>query len=385
MESQVEQSAQPRPQVLFVGAKDSKRLLEAYVKRSLSLNDGSHGPPQRQRRTRKWVTSAERDKRQRKHSSDISLHFKLSDSEADLGEDEAFSDPETDTLSKVENETTDNRSKHLKKKTLSGKDGFATPCTADGTLQNGFAHIGKDKHDGRKPNILSLPPKPSGLKEDLSKDKAFSESITESETSDKCKHWKKGSLTRKDSSSASQSSDGKPGKRLSLFDKDKQDSKLSHEAIKPEAKDLKTEVFPLPAQPQPESLTEVKKTKEGKKTKKSSIWKSLLGWFSRGNADKQDEQEDDGRTEEALSTPEPPTPPISCLPISPADGILRHKSSRRRRPQKRLSLKRRSGDMSLDKTTVRPLTLDLSTKAHNSQVQCTYITYIFATFPTKPK
>lgn len=384
MVSQVEQNAQPRPQVLFVGVKDSKRLLEAYVKRSLSLNDGSHCPPRRERRTRKWVTSAERDKRQRKHSSDISLHFKLADSEEDLDEEEAFSDPETDRKSQVESDTSENSPKQWKKKSTFGrKDGFSVPCSADG-IQNGFAHIDKDKHDGRQPNIPALHPKPSGSEEDLSKDKAFSESITESGSSDKWKRWKKVSLTRKDSSSASQSSDGKPWKRLSVFDKDKHD-RLSHEAIKPEAKDLKPDVSPLPTQPQPESLTEVK-TKEAKKIKKSSIWKSVLGWFSRGNADKQEEQEDDGRSEDALSTPEPPTPPISCLPISSGDGILRHtKSSRRRRPQKRLSLKRRSGDMGLDKTTLRPLTLDLSTEAHNSQVQCTYIKSIFATFPTKPK
>lgn len=379
MVSQVEQNAQPRPQVLLVGAKDSKRLLEVYVKRSLSLNDGSHCPPRRERRTRKWVTAAERDKRQRKHSSDISLHFKLSDSEQDLGEDKAFSDPETDGKAQVESETIDNRSERWKKKsTLSRDDESSTSCASDAKPQNGFIHFDKDKLDGRQPNMPSFHPKPSASEEDLSKDKAFSEPITESETSDKYKRWKKSSLTRKDSSSASQNSDGKPWKRLSLFDKDKRDNKLSHEASKLDAKNLKIEASSLPAQPQLESSTEVKKTKDGKKIKKSSIWKSVLGWFSRGNTDKQDEPDEDVRIEEALPTPEPATPSLYCLPISTGDGIiLRHtKSTRKKRSQRRLSLKRRSGDMGVEKTTVRPLTLDLSTEAHNSQVQCTYITYI---------
>ncbi|XP_026795062.2 uncharacterized protein LOC113541997 [Pangasianodon hypophthalmus] len=371
MVSQVEQDAQPRPQMLFVGAKDSKRLLEVYVKRSLSLNDGSHCPPRRERRPDKWVTVAEQDKRERKHSSDISLHFKPLGSEEDLDEDKAFSEPETDKNSQVETETTDNRSKRWKKKsTLNRNNGSSASCTSDGKPQKWFAHFDKDKHDDRQPNIPLPQPKPSASEEDLSNNKVISEPVKESETSDKRKRWKKSSLTRKDGSSASQSSDGKPRKWFSPFDKDKRDSRPSREACKLELEDLKIEDSPLPAQPKLESLTEVKKIKEGKKNKKSSIWKSVLGWFSRGN--KQDEQDDDERTEEALPNPEPATPPLSCLPISAGDGIiLRHtRTSRRRRSQRRVSLKRRSGDMGLDKTTkVQPLTLDLSTEAHNSQVQ----------------
>lgn len=379
MVSQVEQNAQPKPQVLFVGAEDSKRLLEVYVKRSLSLNDGSHCPPRRERRTRKWVTAAEQNKRERKHSSDTSLHLKVAGSEQDLGEDEAFSEPETNIKAQVESETTNNRPKQWKKKsTLNRNDGSSASCTSDGKPQKGFVHFDKDKHDGRQPNVPNLHPKPLAPEEDLIKDKIFSAPITENETSEKSKRWKKSSLTKKDSFSASQSSDGKPRKWFSAFDKDKRDSRLPHEAYKLETEDLKTEDSPLPAQPQPESLIEVKKTKEGKKIKKPSIWKSVLGWFSRGSNDKQDEQDVDGRTEETLPTPEPATPPLSCLPISAGDGIiLRHtKSTKRRRSPRRPSLKRRSGDMGLEKTTVRPLTLDLSSEAHNYPVQCTYNKYI---------
>lgn len=367
MLSQVEQNAQPKPQVLFVGAKDSKRLLEVYVKRSLSLNDGSQAPPRRERRPHKWVTAAKQDKRERKHSSDITLHLKPSGSEVDLGEEKAFSEPETDKKAQVESETTDNRSKRWKKEsTLSRNDGSSASCTSDGKPQKCFVHFDKDDHDGRQA-------KPAASEEELNKDKAFSEPITESETSVNSKQQKKSSLTRTDGSSASQSSDGKHWKWFSPFDKGKLNGRLSQDSFKPEIENLKIEDSPLPSQPQLESLTEVKKTKEGKKIKKPSIWKSVMGWFSRGYTDKQDEQDDDERTEEAHPIPEPATPPLSCLPISTGDGNIMHRTkSKRRRSQRRVSLRRRSGDMGLDKTTVRPLTLDLSTEAHNSQVQCMY-------------
>lgn len=378
MVSQVEQNAQPKPPVLFVGAKDSTRLLEVYVKRSLSLNDGSHCLPQRERRTRKWVTTAEQDKRDRKHSSDTSLHLKPSGSEEGLGEDEAFTEPETDKRA-LEESDTDNRLKLWKKKIIhSQKDGSSASGTSDGKLQKWFVNFEKEKPDGT--NIPSLHAKPPATEDDLGKDKIFSEPVTGNETSDKLKRFKKSSLIRKNSSSASQSSDGKSRKWFLPFDKEKQDSRLHHGSFKPELEDLKIEASLQPDQPQLDSLTEVKKTKEKKKKKKPSIWKSVLGWFTRGNTEKQDEQDDDGRTEEALPTPEPTTPPLSCLPISTGDGILLHQNksepSRKRRSQRRLSFKRRSKDMGLDKTAVRPLTLDLSTEGHNSQIQCTYNTYI---------
>lgn len=377
MVSEVEQNAQPRPQVLFVGAEDSKRLLEVYVKRSLSLNDGSHCLSRRGQRTRKWNTAAKRNKIERKHSSDTSLHLKLSASEEDLGEDEAFSEPENDRKALVECETTDNRSNQLKKKsTPSRNNGSSVSCTSDGKAQKGCMHSDKDKHDDRQPDLPSFNLKHS--EEDLGKDKDFAEQVTEIQTTEKCTRWEKNSITKKDSFSVPQNSDGKPQKSVLPFDKDKKDTRLlSDEAHKLEIEDLKIDDPPLPAPPQLESLTDVKKDKEGKKIKKPSLWKSVLGWFSRGNTEKQDEPDaDDGKIEETLSTPEPKTPPFSCLPISTGEGItLRHpKFTRRRRSQRRLSLGRHCKDMGLDKTTVWPLTLDLPTEANNYQVKCTYIT-----------
>ena len=55
-------------QLIFVPHKDTIRLLEVFVKRSLSVNDGTL-PSKRKERKEKWVT-----KKERRHSSDPSLH-----------------------------------------------------------------------------------------------------------------------------------------------------------------------------------------------------------------------------------------------------------------------------------------------------------------------
>ncbi|KAK7145183.1 hypothetical protein R3I94_011322 [Phoxinus phoxinus] len=57
------------PQLLSVGEKDKKRLLEVYVKRSQSLNDGSQCPRRLEDRARKWVPSTEQKIRDHKHAS----------------------------------------------------------------------------------------------------------------------------------------------------------------------------------------------------------------------------------------------------------------------------------------------------------------------------
>ncbi|KAI4902997.1 hypothetical protein NFI96_012027, partial [Prochilodus magdalenae] len=293
-----EHTAQPSPQVLLVGEKDSKRLLEAYVQRSLSLNEGAQSPHHRKRRTNKWVSLAEKDKRERKHSSDTSIHLNASDSVEDLGKDEAFSEPET--KSKL--------------------------------------HGTSDKPE-RKPKL-----------------------------------WKKrGPLSRNDGSNASQKSDGKHKKWFLPFDKDKRDSKQPNKTSKQEIKD---ETLPqTPLADQLESSTEAKKPKEIKKTKKTSVWKSVLEWFSRGYTDKQEEQNgEDTTTIEVLPPPEVSTPPALCLPLSDVlssgDAFTLHRrASGRKRSQRKMSLKRRSRDLGLDKATGRPLTLDLSSDTHEPTVK----------------
>lgn len=62
----------PSPQLLFLGQKSTKRLLEVYVKRSLSLNDKTSR--QQRVKPRKWVIVDNKGNRIRKASSDSSTH-----------------------------------------------------------------------------------------------------------------------------------------------------------------------------------------------------------------------------------------------------------------------------------------------------------------------
>nr|XP_019952155.1 PREDICTED: uncharacterized protein LOC109635438 [Paralichthys olivaceus] len=78
METQTEKQKPNNGQLIFVPHEDTIRLLEVFVKRSLSVNDGIV-LKKRNERKEKWVTI-----KQRRHSSDPSLHLTdgLIDSEA---------------------------------------------------------------------------------------------------------------------------------------------------------------------------------------------------------------------------------------------------------------------------------------------------------------
>lgn len=69
METQTEKQRPSHGQLISVPHKDTIRLLEVYVKRSLSLNDGTLGT-KRAGKKEKWVTMA---RRHRRSSSDPSL------------------------------------------------------------------------------------------------------------------------------------------------------------------------------------------------------------------------------------------------------------------------------------------------------------------------
>ncbi|XP_062853219.1 uncharacterized protein LOC134316719 [Trichomycterus rosablanca] len=157
-----EEDAQPMPQVLLVGEKDSKRLLEVYVRRSLSLNDGSQCPPRRECRPSKWVTTALRDKRERKHSSDSSLHIKHldADAEVDLGKDEVFSEPEPDRTIQLGKENKPKRWTR-KRNTVKRNDGSsASHCSGEkpsAKPRKWILHFDKDKRDATPPRKESKP------------------------------------------------------------------------------------------------------------------------------------------------------------------------------------------------------------------------------------
>ncbi|XP_016143173.1 uncharacterized protein [Sinocyclocheilus grahami] len=265
-----DQHTQPTTQLLSVGEKDRKRLLEVYVKGSLSLNDGSQCPLRQEQRSHKWVAITERKTRDRKHSSDTSLNLTSQASISDEGiRYEPLTEPQMD-----------------KKETSSEK---------------------------------------------------------------KSKKWRvKGSLCRNDGSNASQMSNSKPKKKFLLLDKGKEEGGQSIDSLSPQTSTVTAGNMHSNVQENLETSTLERKDKEGKKTKKPTVWKSFLSWFSKGNSEK---EQDHQRTEEQLPLSHPSTPQISCLPLgdalSKSDINLHHSNS----TLHRRSLKwRRSGDMSTEKS-----------------------------------
>lgn len=88
METLKEKQRPSNGQLIYVPHKDTIRLLEVYVKRSLSLNDGTLGVRTAGRKE-KWVTMP---KRHRRHSSDPSLHLADNSKDSEIG---SFSGVET--------------------------------------------------------------------------------------------------------------------------------------------------------------------------------------------------------------------------------------------------------------------------------------------------
>ncbi|XP_077054038.1 uncharacterized protein LOC143706235 [Siphateles boraxobius] len=255
------------PQLLSVGEKDKKRLLEVYVKRSLSLNDGSQCPRRQEDRARKWVAITEQKTREHKHTS-LNLTSQASISDENIRY-ESVPEPQLD-------------------------------------------------------------------KKEMSYDK-------------KSKKWRvKGSLRRNDGSNVSQKSNGKPKKWFQNLDKGKQEGGQSNDAPAQTSTVTVGEIHSKT----PKSSTVEKKDKEGKKTKKPTVWKTFLNWFSKGNIEK---EQDHQRTEEQLHLSQPSTPQMSCLPLADGKSIgdinLRSSKSLKKKPFHRRSSKwRRSGDMSTAKS-----------------------------------
>lgn len=263
-----EQSTQPSPQLLSVGEKDSRRLLEVYVKRSLSLNDGSQCHRTLEQRSHKWVTIAERKKRDRKHSSDTSLHLSLENSIVD--EDV-------------------------------GQEAFAA----------------------------SEPEK---------KDETLSEK--------KYKKWKiKGSVRHNEGSNVSQKSNSKPKKWFQL-DKGKEHDGQTHEVL-PLSTNTAGDAHTKRSD-KLEPSSEERKPKDGKKSKKPTVWKSFLNWFSKGNQEKEQDLPTD---EEILPVSGPSTQQISCLPLPEtlSKNDTRRSKNMKKKQSRRSAKWRRSGDMSTGK------------------------------------
>lgn len=106
------QNLQPsNGQLILVPHKDTIRLLEVYIKRSLSLNDGTLGN-KKSRRKEKWVTVP---RKQRRHSSDPFLH--LIGRDGDVGPFSPVDSDSKDTIFK-EPEKPTKKSKKIKKPSL---------------------------------------------------------------------------------------------------------------------------------------------------------------------------------------------------------------------------------------------------------------------------
>ncbi|KAF7650295.1 hypothetical protein LDENG_00128030 [Lucifuga dentata] len=116
METQTEKGMPNNGQLIFVAHSDTIRLLEVYVKRSLSLNDGALGHKTTQKGT-KWVTMPKR--RMRRHSSDPSIHLAHLSGDKEIGGFAAVEtpadkpEPNTDELEKTKKKSKKNKKPSL--------------------------------------------------------------------------------------------------------------------------------------------------------------------------------------------------------------------------------------------------------------------------------
>ncbi|XP_051562442.1 uncharacterized protein LOC127445950 [Myxocyprinus asiaticus] len=153
-----EECTQHSPQLLLVGEKDRKQLLEVYVKRSLSLNDRTQGHLIKGQKSRKCISIAERNNRGRIYSSDASINLS---SQASITEENVrmykpFPEPEVDKHSETLSE------KKPKKWKIKGSVrrnvGSNASQKSNGKSKKLFQRLDKDKEEGEKTSDV-LPPK----------------------------------------------------------------------------------------------------------------------------------------------------------------------------------------------------------------------------------
>lgn len=136
----------PVPQLLSVGEKEKKRLLEVYVKRSLSLNDGPQGTLRKEHRLQKWVPIARQRTRDRRHSSDTSLNLTSQASISD--EDIRFESIPKMPLDKKETPSEKKSKKRGVKGSLRRNDGSNASQKSNGKSKKWFQHLDKGKEEG---------------------------------------------------------------------------------------------------------------------------------------------------------------------------------------------------------------------------------------------
>ncbi|KAM9859104.1 uncharacterized protein ACBR49_007070 [Aulostomus maculatus] len=114
METETEKRKPCNGQLISVAHKDTIRLLEVYVKRSLSLNDGTLGD-RRAPRKEKWVTIP---RKHRRHSSDPSLHLAKILNDGEIGTFTATEERNHPDIVPEEPEKVTKKSKKSKKPSL---------------------------------------------------------------------------------------------------------------------------------------------------------------------------------------------------------------------------------------------------------------------------
>lgn len=119
METDTDNHRPSHGQLILVPRKDTVRLLEVYVKRSLSLNDGTLGD-KKSRRKEKWVTVP---RKHRLHSSDPSIHLIEDLDDGEIGPFSAVESPtkEPETIFEEPEKPTRKLTKKLTKKSKKNK------------------------------------------------------------------------------------------------------------------------------------------------------------------------------------------------------------------------------------------------------------------------
>ncbi|KAG5274920.1 hypothetical protein AALO_G00141610 [Alosa alosa] len=232
-----DESCTPGPLLLYVGQQDTSRLLEVYVKRSLSLNDGPSNGRRAGGKHRKWVTLAERNKRNRRHSSDTSIPLMVDAEELPNAAFRPVCESQTDEKASDQKNT-------LKKRWMSFRD------------------------KGRRPSKLSKSSKPASPEGKTAEPEITAVLDLESST-----------------------------------EKEEEEMKRRRE----------------------------KKRKSKTKKPKSSFWKSIRSFFSRGDSDT------DERDPSPVKSVHPPQEPVETR----GDEVTLHRkrSTKKRRSRRKLSLR----------------------------------------------
>ncbi|KAK6321760.1 hypothetical protein J4Q44_G00087360 [Coregonus suidteri] len=210
---EVTEKAMPKnAQLLSIGHKDTCRLLEVYVKRSISLNDGTRENQRSPTKPQKWVTLSEKHRRVRRHSRDTLITLEPSTPDVGIASstppDEEVAIPnvprvenpgpadiaENETSTELENKSKKGKKKSKKTSLWKGFLGFFSAKGSDkkdeqesGTEKDGLSQgtLQKKKSIRRRSSMRTLSLRKSqidshrgSVKRPLARDRANTTDIT---------------------------------------------------------------------------------------------------------------------------------------------------------------------------------------------------------------